>query len=242
MLGRIMAGVARTGIGIGVGVAIDPAANLTRRESDARAGSGSAKCRGLASSRAADRKPATRRCRSPDCATSWIECPAGRSCRGASQQAQRVDRQSLRNVADPRAAVGRLESGVGNIKDDVNTVRGATAIVSGSASLTKPRPQPCRCRCNGYEYRYFRGYQGCRERTFAAATTTKIGVQDVADALTAACNHDIQQAAVGVAISSTVAAAVGATPHPAAKVASVVISATGKDKQLVPSVGGLPAA
>ncbi|MEA3117925.1 MAG: hypothetical protein QOI13_1195, partial [Paraburkholderia sp.] len=227
MLGRIVAGMARTGVGIGVGIAIDRAANL-------RGAKTTPALDPLAQERTGFRWGLlTGNQRLADAARQIAPQPGSSVLQGAVE-AQVKKRSALVDkvcaiAADPRAAVGRLEKGVENIRDDVNTVRGATAVVSGSASLTKAEAAAIAVAvATDAHTGLYRITKAAVTGTFAAATTTQEGVQEVAGALTRRAERDIKQAAAGVAISGAIAAAVGAIPHPAAKVASAVISATGK--------------
>jgi hypothetical protein len=227
MLGRIVAGVARTGVGIGVGVMIDRAANIRGAKvtpapdpvAEPRSGFWSVLQTG--NQRLAD-------------AARQIAPQPGSSVLQAAVEAQVDKRSALMDkvcalVRNPRAAVERLGKSAENIRNDVNTVRGATAIASGSVSLTKGEAATI---AGAVATDTATGLCGAAKAivsgTYAAATTTQEGVENVAGALARRVDRDIKQAAAGVAISSTVAAALGAIPHPAARVASAVIGATSK--------------
>ncbi|VWD54672.1 hypothetical protein BLA18110_07964 [Burkholderia lata] len=132
-------------------------------------------------------------------------------------------------IENPGAMADRIGQEINQVKDDVNTIRGAFAIGSGGASLTRSEVGTIASAAaidagNGI----YGAAKAIANGAYVAATTTPGGIEKISDAVTQRVDHDIKQAVTGAAVSSAVAGAIGAIPHPLAKVASVAINVSGK--------------
>jgi hypothetical protein len=244
MLGRIVAGAAKTGGTILVGVAVDRAANL----------------RGARQTPAVDPTGGQQPGTSSGFLRTGNQCLADAQRKIAPKPESNIVRDAVKAqidkrvslvekarviLSDPQAARENAQSGIANLKNDVDTLRGAAQIAAGNASLT---PGEAATIAGAVAKDTATGAYGAAKAfvkgTYAAATTTEDGVRQLANAVTERAGHDALQAGAGVAISNTLATAVGAIPHPAAKIAAVGIRVTGnlaagaKASEMMREVGG----
>jgi hypothetical protein len=226
MLGRIVAGAAKTIGTVAVGVAIDRATNLrgakTTPAADPLAGH-AVGSKWLPTGNQLFTAAVRRIC--PQDGSSAVVDAAKAQVTNREQLAQKI--KAL--AADPAAAVEKIGKSIENVRNDVNTVRGAAAIAAGDASITLGEAKSiAQAVVTDTKTGYYRSAKAFVRGTYAAATTTPEGVAKVADAVKQRVSHDFKQATAGVAISSAAAGMIGAIPHPAAKVGAVVIRATSR--------------
>lgn len=130
---------------------------------------------------------------------------------------------------NPTAAIGSLQSGLENLRKDIDTFRGALKVAAGGASITPAEAASVAGACaRDTAAGAYSSAKAAVEGAYAVATTSPKAVEHLTGAIEARAKRDATRTAAGLLISNAAAAVLGAVPHPAAKLAASGIAVTGK--------------